>query len=151
MIERNKIMTLVRFTGNPLIDRFFDTDLFDWTSKNYSKTNTTLPSVNVKENDNEFAIEVAVPGFEKGDFKIEVHNDVLTISSEKQESNETKDETEHYTKREFSYQAFTRSFTLPETADGDKAAASYDKGILTVSIPKKEEAKPKAPRTIEIN
>ena len=151
MIERNKIMTLVRFTGNPLIDRFFDTDLFDWTSKNYSKTNTTLPSVNVKENDNEFAIEVAVPGFEKGDFKIEVHNDVLSISSEKQESNETNDEKDHYTKREFSYQAFTRSFTLPDSADGDKVAASYDKGILTVSIPKKEEAKPKAPRTIEIN
>jgi HSP20 family protein len=144
-------MTLVRFTGNPLIDRFFDTDLFDWTSKNYSKTNTTLPSVNVKENDNEFAIEVAVPGFEKGDFKIEVHNDVLSISSEKQESNETNDEKDHYTKREFSYQAFTRSFTLPDSADGDKVAASYDKGILTVSIPKKEEAKPKAPRTIEIN
>ena len=144
-------MTLVRFTGNPLIDRFFDTDLFDWTSKNYSKTNTTLPSVNVKENDNEFAIEVAVPGFEKGDFKIEVHNDVLSISSEKQESNETNDEKDHYTKREFSYQAFTRSFTLPDSADGDKVAASYDNGILTVSIPKKEEAKPKAPRTIEIN
>ena len=62
-------MTLVRFTGNPLIDRFFDTDLFDWTSKNYSKTNTTLPSVNVKENDNEFSIEVAAPGFDKNDFK----------------------------------------------------------------------------------
>ncbi|NLO72120.1 MAG: Hsp20/alpha crystallin family protein [Porphyromonadaceae bacterium] len=143
-------MTLVRFTGNPFIDRFFDTDLFDWTNKNYSKTNTTLPSVNVRENDNEFGIEVAVPGFDKSDFKIEVHNDVLTISSEKQEKSETKEEKEQYTKREFSYQAFTRSFTLPESADGDKVAATYDKGILTVSIPKREEAKPKAPRMIEI-
>ena len=149
MIERNKIMTLVRFTGNPLIDRFFDTDLFDWTSKNYSKTNTTLPSVNVKENDNEFGIEVAVPGFDKSDFKIEVHNDMLTISSEKQTEKES-EESDRYTKREFSYQAFTRSFTLPETADGDNVSANYDQGILTVSIPKKEEAKPKAPRTIEI-
>ena len=143
-------MTLVRFTGNPLIDRFFDTDLFDWTSKNYSKTNTTLPSVNVKENDNEFSIEVAAPGFDKTDFKIEVHNDVLTVSSEKQTENETKDESERYTKREFSYQSFSRSFSLPLTADGDKVEAVYDKGILTVSIPKKEEAKPKAPRAIEI-
>ena len=84
------------------------------------------------------------------DFKIEVHNDLMTISSEKQEENETKNEKEHYTKREFSYQAFTRSFTLHETADGDNFSANYDKGILTVSIPKKEEAKPKAPRTIEI-
>ena len=143
-------MTHVRFTGNPLIDRFFDTDLFDWTSKNYSRTNTTLPSVNVKESDNEFSIEVAAPGFDKTDFKIEVHNDVLTVSSEKQTENETKDESERYTKREFSYQSFSRSFSLPLTADGDKVEAVYDKGILTVSIPKKEEAKPKAPRAIEI-
>ena len=143
-------MTLVRFTGNLLIDRFFDTDLFDWTSKNYSRTNTTLPSVNVKESDNEFSIEVAAPGFDKTDFKIEVHNDVLTVSSEKQTENETKDESERYTKREFSYQSFSRSFSLPLTADGDKVEAVYDKGILTVSIPKKEEAKPKAPRAIEI-
>ncbi len=143
-------MTLVRFTGNPLIDRFFDTDLFDWSSRNYSKTNTTLPSVNLKEDENGYSIEVAAPGLDKNDFKIEVHNDLLTISSEKNEENETKNENERYTKREFSYQSFSRSFSLPQTADGDKVEASYDKGILTVSIPKKEEAKPKAPRAIEI-
>ncbi|MHB9056401.1 MAG: Hsp20/alpha crystallin family protein [Paludibacteraceae bacterium] len=143
-------MSLVRFTGNPLIDRFFDNDLFDWASKNYSTTNTTLPSVNVKENDNEYSIEVAVPGFEKNDFKIEINNDVLTVSSEKQEENETKNDNERYTKREFSYQSFSRSFSLPKTADGEKVAALYDKGILKISVPKKEEAKPKAPRAIEI-
>ena len=87
--------------------------------------------------------------FDKSDFKIEVHNDMLTISSEKQTEKES-EESDRYTKREFSYQAFTRSFTLPETADGDNVSANYDKGILIVSIPKKEEAKPKAPRTIEI-
>lgn len=144
-------MALVRFTGNPLMDRFFDNDLMDWRSKNFSRTNTTLPSVNVKENDDEFKIDVAVPGFDKNDFKIEVNNDVLTISSEKQEESETKDKKVHYSKREFSYQAFTRSFTLPDIADGDKVSAGYNNGILTVSIPKKEEAKPKAARTIEIN
>jgi HSP20 family protein len=143
-------MALVRFTGNPFIDRFFDSDLMDWTSKNFSKTNTTLPSVNILDCDNEFVIEVAVPGFEKGDFKIEVHNELLTVSSEKQEKTESKDKNERYTKREFSYQAFTRTFTLPDSADGDKVEANYDKGILTVSIPKKEEAKPKSPRMIEI-
>ena len=75
---------------------------------------------------------------------------MLTVTSEKQTENETKDESERYTKREFSYQSFSRSFSLPLTADGDKVEAAYDKGILTVSIPKKEEAKPKAPRAIEI-
>jgi len=74
---------------------------------------------------------------------------VLTISSEKQVENETK-EGEQFTKREFSYQSFSRSFTLPHTADGDKIEAAYDNGILKVSIPKKEEAKPKPARTIEI-
>lgn len=143
-------MSLVRFTGNPLIDRFFDNDLFDWASKNYSTTNTTLPSVNVKENDNEYSIEVAVPGFEKNDFKIEINNDILTVSSEKQEESETKNDNERYTKREFSYQSFSRSFSLPQTADGEKVEALYDKGILKISVPKKEEAKPKAPRAIEI-
>ncbi|MFV0391590.1 MAG: Hsp20/alpha crystallin family protein [Paludibacteraceae bacterium] len=144
-------MALVRFTGNPFVDRFFDNDLMDWRTKNFSKTNTTLPSVNVKENDNEFSIDVAVPGFDKNDFKIEVNNDVLTISSEKQEESEARDEKVHYSKREFSYQAFTRSFTLPDIADGDRVSAGYNNGILAVSIPKKEEAKPKAARTIEIN
>ena len=144
-------MTLVRFTGNPLIDRFFDTDLFDWTSKNYSRTNTTLPSVNVKESDNEFSIEVAAPGFDKTDFKIEVHNDVLTVSSEKQTENETKDESERYTKREFSYQSFSRSFTLPQSIESEKIEAQYKNGILKLTIPKKEEAKPRPMRQIAIS
>lgn len=143
-------MTLVRFTGNPLIDRFLDNDFFDWNAKNYSKTNTTLPAVNVKENDERFAIELAVPGFDKTDFKVEVHNDTLSISSEREESAETTNESEHYTKREFSYQSFCRSFNLPQTADSERIDANYENGILIVSIPKKEEAKPKSPRAIEI-
>ncbi|VBB46898.1 Heat shock protein Hsp20 [uncultured Paludibacter sp.] len=144
-------MSLVRFSQTPWFDRFFDNgELMDWSNKNYSKTNTTLPSVNVKENENEYQIEVAVPGFDKKDFKIEVHNDVLSISSEKKENSEEKDENGRYTKREFSYQSFCRSFTLPHTVDGEKIEANYDKGILNVVIPKREEAKPKAPRTVEI-
>ena len=146
-------MSLVRFTQSPL-DRFFDNDLFDWSNRNFSKTETTLPSVNVRENEEEFLIDVAAPGLEKKDFKIEVNDDVLTVSSEKQEESETKDEKgKHggrFTKREFSYQAFMRSFTLPADADADKVTASYDKGILTVLVPKKEETKPKTARMIEI-
>jgi len=150
-MKGDKIMALIKFSENPLLDRFFNDDLFDWRNLNFSKTNTTLPSVNVKETDDEYKIEVAAPGFEKGDFKIEIDNDVLTISSEKEEEKESKEGKKgRYTKREFSYQAFTRSFTLPNTADGEKISASYDKGILNISIPKKEEAKPKAPKAIEI-
>ncbi|MBP1677942.1 MAG: heat shock protein Hsp20 [Bacteroidetes bacterium] len=145
-------MLLVRNSNQvpALLDRFFDGELFDWTNRNFSNTNTTLPSVNIKENADAFTVEVAAPGFEKTDFKIELNHNVLTISSEKKLESETK-EGEQFTKREFSYQSFTRSFTLPQIADGEKIEAAYDKGILTVSIPKKEEAKPKPARMIEIN
>lgn len=142
------------FVKNPnqlpsLFDRFFDGEMFDWSNRNFSNTNTTLPSVNIKENPDAFTVEVAAPGFDKNDFKLELNHNTLTVSSEKKVESETK-ENEVFTKREFSYQSFSRSFSLPLTADGDKVEAVYDKGILTVSIPKKEEAKPKAPRAIEI-
>jgi HSP20 family protein len=133
-----------------LFDRFFDGDLFDWSNRNFSNTNTTIPSVNIKENSDAFTVEVAAPGFEKGDFKIELNLNTLSISSEKKVENETK-EGEVFTKREFSYQSFSRSFTLPQIADGDRIEANYQNGILTVLIPKREEAKPKPARMIEIN
>lgn len=144
-------MSLVRFSRNypSLFDRFFDNDLFDWSNKNYSTTNTTLPSVNIRESKSNFEVEVAAPGFEKGDFKIELNHDLLTISSEKKVENETKDD-QRFTCREFSYQSFSRSFTLPNIADSEKIEAKYDKGILTVTIPKKEEVVAKLNRLIEI-
>jgi len=144
-------MSLVRFSNQlpSMFDRFFEGDLFDWSNHNFSLTNTTLPSVNIKENTGEFKVEVAAPGFDKGDFKLELNHDVLTISSEKQIENETKED-EHYSKREFSYQSFTRSFTLPHTADSERIDATYDNGILHVSIPKREETKLKSSRMIEI-
>ena len=124
--------------------------MFDWSNRNFSNTNTTIPSVNIKENADAFVVEVAAPGFEKGDFKIELNLNTLSISSEKKVENETK-EGEVFTKREFSYQSFSRSFTLPQIADGDRIEANYQNGILTVLIPKREEAKPKPARMIEIN
>jgi len=133
-----------------LVDRFLDGEMFDWSNRNFSITNTTLPSVNIKDNEEAFKVEVAAPGFEKGDFKIELNRNLLTISSEKKTENETK-EGEVFTKREFSYQSFTRSFTLPEIANGEAIKANYENGILKVEIPKREEAKPKPARMIEIN
>jgi len=143
-------MTLARFNNYPsLFDQLFDTDLFDWSNRNYSETNTTVPSVNIKENADAFNVEMAVPGFDKKDFKIALDHNVLTISSEKKVENETK-EGERFTRHEYSYQSFSRSFTLPEAANGDKISAKYDNGILNVEIPKREEAKPKPSRQIAI-
>ncbi len=112
------------------------------------KLHTNLPVVNIKENKEGFELQLSVPGAKKEDFKIEVDNDVLTISSEaKSQSTEEK---EKFTRREFSYQAFKRAFTLPETVDSGKIDASYESGILKVVLPKKEEALPKPKRLIEI-
>lgn len=145
-------MSLVKYSHQfpGIFDRFFEPDLFDWTNKNFSKTNTTIPSVNIKENRDGFEVELAAPGFSKEDFRIELNYDVLSISSEKKVENETKED-EQFTRREFCYQSFSRSFTLPDKADGEKVSAKYDNGILKINIPKKEEAKPKPSKQIVIS
>lgn len=144
-------MTLVRYQNQwpGLFDRFFNNDFEGWNRNNFSMTNTTLPTLNIKETKDSFLVEVAAPGFEKPDFKIELNNDLLTISSEKKVNNELKDG-ERITKQEFSYQSFSRSFTLPEHVDEEKISAKYENGILSIDIPKKEEAKPKSPKLIDI-
>jgi len=128
---------------------FFNHDLFDWSLRHITSPNSTLPSMNVKETPEAFEIEMAAPGMEKDDFKIELDNGCLTISSEKKQENTT-EEKGKYTRREFSYQSFSRTLELPTSADNEKISAKYDKGILKVTISKKEEEKPKPVKTIEI-
>jgi len=131
-------------------DRFFNNELMDWGNSNFSSTNTSLPAVNVKETNDEFLIELAAPGMEKKDFKINFKNNVITISSEKENNKEEKNE--NYTRREFSYQSFQRSFTVPENAIlSEKIEASYNNGILEVKLPKREEVKPQPEREIKIS
>ena len=133
-----------------IFDRFFNSDLMDWNMSNFSSTNTSLPAVNVKETDNEFVIEVAAPGMNKNDFKVNFHNNVLTISSERK--NEKEEKKEHYNRREFSYQSFQRSFTVADNSvDSDKINAKYNEGILHITLPKREEVKPKPLREIKIS
>jgi len=133
----------------PTLPNLFDDFFRDWSVSNFSDTNTTLPAVNIKEDTNGFTIEVAAPGMDKKDFNINFENDVLTISSEKKVENE--DSGDNYTRKEYSYQSFTRNFRIPEnTVDSDKIAASYKNGELLISIPKREEAKPKPARLIAV-
>jgi HSP20 family protein len=148
----DQTMALMKFSNQfpSMFDRFFENDLFDWSTRHFSDTNTTLPSVNIKEDVNGFEVDMAAPGFEKNDFKIELLNNLLTISSEKKIETETK-EGQQFTRQEFSYQSFSRSFTLPNTVEGDKIMAKYENGILKLTIPKKEEAKPKPVKKIEIH
>jgi HSP20 family protein len=132
------------------IDRFFNNDLMDWGTSNFSSTNTSLPAVNVKETDDDYFIEVAAPGMSKKDFNVNFQNNVLTISSEKKDEKE--EEEDSYTRKEFSYQSFQRSFTVPgNDVDSDKISASYENGILNIKLPKREEVKPKPAREIRIS
>lgn len=132
-----------------LFDDFMNTEYGDWRRQNYSTTDSTLPKANIKEDDKSFEVELAVPGMNKGDFNIKLDNNLLTISSN--DGNSQKEGLDKYIRKEFAYRAFTRSFYLPETVDRDKIGASYKNGILNIAIPKKEEAKVQARKTIDIS
>jgi HSP20 family protein len=99
----------------------------------------TLPSVNISEDKDEYKVDLAVPGLKKSDFKINVEGNVITISSEKEEKKEEKDV--RFTRHEYSYSSFSRSFTLPSEVNADKIEAGYADGVLSVHLPKREEAK----------
>ena len=149
-------MTLIKRTDSnfpsipSFIDNLFSRDWMDWSNLNFSSTNTTLPAVNVRESENEYELEVAAPGMKKDSFKVNLDKDQLTISSEWKDEKKEKDG--DYTRREFSYQSFQRSFTIPDNlVDGEKISAKYNDGILNIKLPKREEAKPKPAREIKIN
>jgi len=117
--------------------------------KNRNGNETFAPAVNVSDNEKSYDVEVAAPGMNKEDFKVAVDNGVLTISSEKEtETEETKD---NYTRKEFSYSSFSRSFGLPENVDDKKIKAKYDNGILRITIPKTKVEKKEASKTIAIS
>jgi HSP20 family protein len=98
-----------------------------------------VPAVNITETDNEYSVTLAAPGLKKSDFNIDVEGNMLTISSEKEESKEEKDA--RYTRKEYNYSSFSRSFTLPEEVNKESIEAKYEEGVLKLSLPKKEEAK----------
>lgn len=143
-------MALVKFKDSfpSFLDEFFGGDIFSST-KNSSFIGNSLPAVNVKENNTNFQLEVAAPGMKKGDFKIELENNILGISSETRE--EKTEEEENYTRREFSYSSFRRTFSLPETVNEDDISAKYDNGVLKITIPKKELQEVAKSRLISIN
>jgi HSP20 family protein len=130
-----------------LLDEFFGKDL--WPDMADTEKRFSVPSVNIVEGNNEYRIEVAAPGLNKNDFKINVDNNMLTISSEKELKDEKKEE--DFVRREFSYSSFSRSFALPEGSEQEKISASYKDGILNVTIPKRDEAKAKPSKQIKIS
>jgi len=150
-------MTLVKRNGNllnhfpTLFDDFYNRDIFNWGLTNSSDTHTTIPAVNIKETTDHYEVEVAAPGMTKQDFRVQLEGNNLTISSEKTNTKEEKEDTK-YSRQEFSYQSFSRTLTLQkEVVDTERIEAKYEDGVLRLLIPKMEEAKQKQPRLIQIS
>lgn len=148
-------MTLVKWNSNGnnanpafsnLLESFFGRDLSDFVGRDFA---STLPAVNVVETAENFTVEVAAPGLKKENFQINLNNNLLTIASKYEKTDE--EVKGKYTRREFGYASFQRSFTLPSTVDSNRIEASYKDGILYVHLPKKEEAKEKPVRQINIS
>ena len=138
--------TITRRSFRPFyMPNIFDDDFFPVLSNRTS----SMPAVNIREDEKNYVLDLAIPGIDKKDLKIDMNEDVLTISSEtKNESEESKD---GYKRKEFSYSSFSRSFYIPENVNREKIEANYKDGILTVSLPKQEEEKNKITRKIEIS
>lgn len=112
-------------------------------------TGLTLPAVNVLDSDNEFIVEMAVPGLNKSDFDINIDNSLLSIGVHREAKQDER--IENYTIREFGYSSFKRTFTIPKSVDIDKISATYNDGIMKVLLPKREEAKKKPIKNIKIS
>ena len=136
-------MTLVKFNNQPnntLMQGF--NDVFDSIFNDTFFTDrmvARVPAVNISETENNYHVELAAPGLKKEDFKLNLDRDNLTISVE--QSSDPQENQKNYSKREYSYSSFVRSFTLPESADDSKIDATYTDGILRIDIAKREEAK----------
>ena len=137
-------MTLVKFNpekrNGSLLPGFSDVfdSIFNDTFFN-DRMVTRVPAVNISETENNYHVELAAPGLKKEDFKLNLERNQLTISVE--QSSDHQDNHKNYSKREYSYSSFVRSFTLPESADDSRIDASYTDGILRIEIAKREEAK----------
>ncbi|MDX1939938.1 MAG: Hsp20/alpha crystallin family protein [Saprospiraceae bacterium] len=126
-------------------DNFFNRNIADVFGSDFTYN---TPSINVIETESAYKVEVAASGLEKEDFEVSVDSGNLSIAAKKEKSDEVKDG--KYTRREFNYTSFSRSFALPETVKADDIAAAYANGVLTLTLPKKDVMKVEAARVIDV-
>ena len=146
LVKKDRNGNSLRSMFNDLIDSnsFFGSDLSHF--RNLFSAN--LPAANVKETETQFEIELAVPGFSKADLKIDIEDEVLRISAEKKE--ERNEEKENFTRREFNYNSFERSFSLPQSVDQNGIRAEYKEGLLLLIVPKREVSQKKTKKEITV-
>jgi HSP20 family protein len=131
----------------PLWEDFFGKDLME---KACCGRTSSMPAVNIEEKPEAFSINFAAPGMERGDFTIEVDNGILSVAAKKEEKHEEKDKEGEYTRREFRYHTFSRSFALPKSVNVDEIKADYVDGILSLQLPKNKIEKERTVKQIEI-
>ena len=140
----NLISTNLNRLKPTLLDELFDDRWF-----NFDTFNQTFPAVNTIEKDNQYLLEIAVPGMDKKDFEIEIQNDLISISSISKQEKEVNDNL-NYNRQEFNYNSFHRTFSLPKEVDQSKIKAIYSNGILTITLPKLKEVISKSKKLIEV-
>lgn len=142
-------MTIIRWNQRPmlsnLIDNFFEREF----STGFERNCGCVPATNIMEKDDHYEIQLIAPGLSKEDFKLEVENNLLSISYEKKQEEENK-ESDQFLRREYSAEGFTRSFTIPKQSDIEKIGARYENGILYVSVPRENPEKTRISKRIEI-
>src|SRR5690606_29861894 len=141
-------MSLVR-SNSGFFPSFLDTMAREDWFGGLERLSDTIPAVNIKELEKAFALELAVPGMKKEDFKIELDKDVLTVSDEVSDESKAEQDAQ-YSRRAFKYASFKRVFTLPKAIDKDQINASYTDGVLNLTLPKLEAALPAPKRLVEI-
>ena len=145
-------MTLIRTSNRVypnVFNQLFNRELLDFSNLGISADDATLPAVNILEDEHRILIEVAAPGLKKEDFQLQLDQNLLTVSSEV--ADENKESGDHYSRREFRYRFFRRQFNIPvEIINGEGIQATYQDGILLLTLPKRDELKPKPARSIEI-
>jgi HSP20 family protein len=146
MEDKAMLPTIRRKSSNPFyMSNLFDDDFFPV----FSNVTSSMPAVNIKEDEKSYTLDLAIPGMDKKDLKIDINEDVLTISSETK--NETEDSKDGYKRKEFSYSSFCRSFYIPENVNREKITAAYKDGILNIELPKQEEEKTRLIKQIKIS
>ncbi len=134
--------------NHPSFLNFFD-HIFEGNIDESNNCSKCVPLTNIIENEKSFNVDIAIPGVDKKDVKIDIDNNLLTVSSEKKE--EKKEEKKNFTRKEFVYNSFSRSFTLPKIIDTEKIKANYENGILKIELPKKDEGKFNLKKEVQIS
>jgi HSP20 family protein len=149
-LVKNHNKSSIQRWNNPF-DRLFRNDFMDLWNQDVTET---IPSINITEEKNNYVVEMAAPGLKKEDFNIDVERGLITISCEKETETTSGDNEKgnngNYTRREYNYSSFSRSFTLPENADGQKIKAKYTDGILRLEIAKNEESQKSKSQKIKV-